>query len=342
MEHYDKSLAGLGDQLGVRLLAEEVSEEAIQTWPQLVARDDDLDAISVTLHFLAWTDLLLSRRASLKRMLSLEASLLESRGHHDQSQSVYARMAVWFCFLDARVALFSQGDDRIIQCLGDDLGLMRVVDKSYDFLQKEYTLLYPNEERRWDEAHRPLYVATCRLVALLGMVSRGDRDKPDGSLETIVRASLCEIKQDLAIISEEKAAENKVLSIFLTTNALLHAVYIYASRVYRPGEAMYAESTHAEDIIAITRGFYSKLKRPRTEAPPTKIWPIPLIMAAIEAKDPIYRDWVLQQIKDCCRAGKHFVNACAFVERVHAAEEATGCRANLYRIAQDMSDDFVI
>ncbi|EMT71596.1 hypothetical protein FOC4_g10010106 [Fusarium odoratissimum] len=241
LEHYEKSLVALGDQLGIQLGIGVVDEELSQTWPQLITRDDDLDAISVTLYFLAWTDLLLSRRASLKRMLSLEACLLESRGHGDQSQSVYGRMAVWFCFLDARASLFSQDNDRIIQCLGNDLGLMFAVDK-----------------------------------------------------------------------------------------------------VYRPADEIYTDTSHAEDLIGITRRFYSKLKRPRMEAPPTKIWPIPLIMAAIEAKDPIYRDWALQLIKDCSHAGKHYVNACAFVEKVHAAEEGTGCRANLSQIAEDMGDNFVI
>ncbi|KAH7153873.1 hypothetical protein DER46DRAFT_510987 [Fusarium sp. MPI-SDFR-AT-0072] len=306
LEHYEKSLVALGDQLGIQLGIEGVDEELSQTWPQLITRDDDMDAISVTLYFLAWTDLLLSRRASLKLMLSLEACLLESRGHGDQSQSVYGRMAVWFCFLDARASLFSQGDDRIIQCLGNDLGLMFAVDKSYNFLQQEYTLLYPNEERRWDEAHRPL-AQSCMT---------------DKSQETNTQASLSDIKQDLATISEEKAAENKVLSIYLTANALFHAVHIYASRVYRPTDAAYVDTLHAEDIIGITRRFYNKLKRPRTEAPPTKIWPIPLIMAAIEAKDPIYRDWALQLIKDCSQAGKHYANACAFVEK-HIVVEGT-------------------
>jgi hypothetical protein len=195
IEHYNKSLVALGDQLGIHLKFEGLNEELGHTWPQLVTQDDDLDAVSVTLYFLAWTDLLLSRRASLKRMLGLEAFLLESRGHGDQSQSVYGRMAVWFCFLDARASLFSQGDDRIIQCLGNDLGLMFAVDKSYNFLQEEYTLLYPNEERRWDEAHRPLYVATCRLVALLGMISRGDRAARGESQEDSTRASLDNIRE---------------------------------------------------------------------------------------------------------------------------------------------------
>ncbi|KAJ6038584.1 hypothetical protein N7499_004321 [Penicillium canescens] len=341
LEHYGKSLAGLRDQLGIHLLAENVTEEASQTWFQLLAKDDDLDAVSVTLYFLAWTDLLLSRQASLKQMLSLEALLLGIRGH-DQLHSIYVRMAVWFCFLDARTALFCQGNDRIIQSMGDDSGLVIALEQSHDFLQREYTLLYPREERQWDEAHRPLYVATCRLVGLLGKVSRSHGHSPDESLEVGVRESLYDIRLGLDSFSEAKAAENKVLSIYLTTNALFHAVEIYASRVYQPNEILYAKSIHAEKIITITRHFYRKLKRPRTEAPPTKIWPVPLIMAAIEAKDPIYREWTLQQIKEYCRAGKHFVNACTFVENVHAAEEATGCRADFRRIAQDMGDDFVI
>ncbi|KAL6401426.1 hypothetical protein AUP68_15296 [Ilyonectria robusta] len=324
MEHYEKSLASLGDQLGVDLLSANATDDASQNWFALLAQGDDMDAVSVTLYFLAWTDLILSRRVALRRMLNLEALLLERRGH-DQSHSVYVRMAVWFCFLDARAILFCRGNDRIIQSMGDDSGLVRAVEKSHDFLQKEYKLLYPKKERRWDEAHLPLSGSTS-----------------DDGCEADVRASLDNIKQDLDTISEAKAAESKVLSIYLTTSALFHTVEIYASRIYRPHERMYAESQHAESIITITRRFYQKLKRPRTEAPPTKIWPVPLIMAAIEAKDPIYRDWTLQQIRDYSRTGKHFANACAFVEKVHAAEEVTSSRTDLGRIAEDMGDDFVL
>ncbi|KAL7905208.1 major facilitator superfamily domain-containing protein [Trichoderma velutinum] len=302
MEHYGKSLVGIRDQLGIHLLAENAIEIASQTWLQLLAREDDLDAVSVTLYFLAWTDLLLSRRASLRRMLSLEATLLDLFGH-DQSHTVYVRMAVWFCFLDARAALFHQGNDRIIQSMGDDSGLMKAVETSYDFLQHEYSLLYPEEERRRDEAHKPLY----------------DGDTTD---ECHVMSSLCDIQRNIESISEAKAAENRVFSTYLTTSALFHAVEIYASRVYQPNESMYTKSTHAEKIIIITNQFYQRLKQPRTEAPPTKIWPVPLIMAAIEAKDSIYRDWALQQMKNYHCAGKHFVNACAFVEK-HIVVEGT-------------------
>ncbi|PNP48184.1 hypothetical protein THARTR1_10379 [Trichoderma harzianum] len=338
MEHYSKSLVGIRDQLGIHLLAEDAAEIASQTWLQLLAREDDLDAVAVTLYFLAWTDLLLSRQASLRRMLSLEATLLDLGGH-GQSHTLYVRMAVWFCFLDARAALFCQGNDRIIQSMGDDSGLMAAVEASYDFLQHEYSLLYPEEERRRDEAHKPLYVAMCRLVALLGKLSRNGGDKTD---ECHVMASLRDIQRNIESINEATAAENKVFSTYLTTSALFHAVKIYASRVYQPTESMYTKTAHAEKIITITGQFYRRLKQPRTEAPPTKIWPVPLIMAAIEAKDWIYRDWALQQMKSYYSAGKHFVNACAFVEKVHAAEEATGRRSNLHQIAEDMGDDFVI
>ncbi|KAH7136220.1 major facilitator superfamily domain-containing protein [Dactylonectria macrodidyma] len=305
MGHYDKSLVGLGNQLGIDLLSATATGEADQTWFAPLAHDDDLDAVSVALYFLAWTDLLLSRRVSLRRILNLEALLLEHRGH-DQSHSVYVRMAVWFCFLDARAALFCQGNDRIIQAMGDDAGLIRAVGKSHDFLQIEYSLLYPKEERRRDEAHMPL----------------GDGGRSGENCEADVRASMDDVKRDLEIISETRAAENKVLSIYLTTSALFHAVEIYASRIFQPNELMYSGSNHAEEIIAITRRFYQKLKRPRTEAPPTKIWPVPLIMAAIEARDPVYRDWALQQIRDYSRTGKHFVNACSFVEK-HIIVEGT-------------------
>lgn len=121
-----------------------------------------------------------------------------------------------------------------------------------------------------------------------------------------------------------------MFSTYLTRSALYHAVEICASRVYQPNESIYTKSTHAEKIITITSHFYRGLKKSRTEAPPTKTWPVPLIMGAIETKDLVYRDWALQQMNNYYCAGKHFVTACAFVEKVHATEEAAGCCSSLH------------
>ncbi|EOO01557.1 putative fungal transcriptional regulatory protein [Phaeoacremonium minimum UCRPA7] len=84
------------------------------------------------------------------------------------------------------------------------------------------------------------------------------------------------------------------------------------------------------------------LKRPRSEPPPTKIWPLPLVLAAIEAKDSIYRGWAVQKIRDYAQAGKHYANACAFAEEVQGREEQRNARVDLAAISHNMPDNFII
>lgn len=65
MEHYDKSLAGVGDQLGVDMLSANATDEVSQTWLALLAQADNMEAVSVTLYLLAWTAPNISRCVAL-------------------------------------------------------------------------------------------------------------------------------------------------------------------------------------------------------------------------------------------------------------------------------------
>lgn len=105
---------------------------------------------------------------------------------------------------------------------------------------------------------------------------------------------------------------------------------------------MYSADHHASKIITITDKMYRVLSLPITEPPPTKMWPIPLTMAAIEAKDPVYRSWAIQKIKAYSNAGEYFSKSCQFAEKVQVAEEESGCRADLADLARSMGDDFII
>lgn len=66
------------------------------------------------------------------------------------------------------------------------------------------------------------------------------------------------------------------------------------------------------------------------------------MLAAIEAKDSIYRGWAVQKIRDYSQAGKHYVNACTFAEKVQAREEQRNARVDLAAISNSMPDNFII
>ena len=193
--HYSKCVAGLKHVFNMEVLAKTGLNHDL-SWLTADVGDDDHDAIAVALFFLAWTDLILSRPRDLRNLLELEASILEQRRYRG-SDSVFIKMATWFCFLDARASAFGSSQDRIIQALGDDQGLLEIVEDSQDFLQKEYDLLYPREEQQRDQAHLPLYIVTGQLVTLLGKISRSCKGATNASesAKTETRASLRRLKQ---------------------------------------------------------------------------------------------------------------------------------------------------
>lgn len=143
-------------------------------------------------------------------------------------------------------------------------------------------------------------------------------------------------------MDENVASTNRVLSTLYTTTALYHATEIYFSRMFAVNSPLYTANSNAAAIISTTEKLYRVLKFPKEEPPPTKMWPIPLVMAAIEASDPIYRDWALRKISDYSCAGEHFHNSIIFVETVHELEEKSGTRANLSDIMNSMGETVII
>ena len=175
--HYSKCVTGLSNTFDVDMFTKNNTSRHNLDWMTSDIREEDYDAVAVALFFLAWTDLILARPRDLQNLLELEASILERRKYKG-SDSVFIKMATWFCFLDARASAFGLGQDRIIQALGDDQGLLEIVEGSQDFLQKEYNMLYPREEQQRDQAHLPLYIVTGRLVTLIGKISRSGKGLP--------------------------------------------------------------------------------------------------------------------------------------------------------------------
>ncbi|KAK5993053.1 hypothetical protein PT974_06480 [Cladobotryum mycophilum] len=336
MTHYQKTTLELKERFSIDVVNRlDIGVSSFAT------NQDDLDAIAVSLYFLASTDLILSRPERLRNLLEVEAGILRARPLNGPD-SVFTKIATWFCFLDARMSTFGRDHDRVIQTVGGEMGMLAALHESEHFLQNEYKRLYPLEERRRDAAHLPLYKATCRLVVLWGCISRFYGNNGDVTLKSTVRNSLDDIQHFLNKASEAKAAEDDVLSIFFTTSTLYHALEIYYSRAVDPEAPLYTADHHATSIIRTTDRYYQALSRPRKEPPPTKVWPLPLVMAAIEANDSIYRGWAVQRIREYEHAGKHYANSSRFVETVFFQEQGSRRRTDLAAAAESMGDDFVI
>ena len=133
-----------------------------------------------------------------------------------------------------------------------------------------------------------------------------------------------------------------MLSTLLTTRAMFHAVEIYYSRTFLPRAPLYAANADATAIIATTDKLYRLLKIPTKDPPPTKFWPIPLVMASIEASDPIYRDWALRKIIDYKISGEVYLRSVKFVQQVHQLEEECGVRRHLGEIMEGLADQLVL
>ncbi len=151
-----------------------------------------------------------------------------------------------------------------------------------------------------------------------------------------------ELWQALENVDEKTATKNRVLSTLYTTKALYHTTEIYYSRSFFPDSPLYSADVDAVAILSTTEKLYTELRFPKGEPPPTKWWPVPLAMAAIEARDPIYRDWALRKMYDYRFAGDNFPNSIAFVERIHEVEAESGVRADLGRLLKAMPDTCVI
>jgi hypothetical protein len=143
-------------------------------------------------------------------------------------------------------------------------------------------------------------------------------------------------------IDDAFAIKKNVLNTFYILTALYHAVEIYYSRAFFPDIPLYSAEHHAVSIITTTEKLYRSLGLPQSEPPRTKTWPVPLLMAAIEAKDRIYRNWAVRKMRDYQNAGDHYVKSCEFAERIQEVEEAKNCRVHLGEIMMSMDEEFIV
>jgi hypothetical protein len=123
---------------------------------------------------------------------------------------------------------------------------------------------------------------------------------------------------------------------------MYHSMEIYYSRGFFPLKPLYSANIHAVAIISTVDKLYRLLKRPKREPPPSKIWPLPLVLASMEAEDRIYRDWALRKLEDYSHAGENYAQSCALVARVQETESCSGQREHLGLIMAAVGPSSVI
>jgi hypothetical protein len=195
--HYERCLEqiSIGHSLNIDILSSQAKAGIAQTNLLDTLSDDDVDAIGVSMYFLASTDLLASRRTSLQNLVQAMAALHLAGLPARRRKGLFSTVSSWFCFLDARLCIFGMGHCSLMNLIGGEEGMVAGINSTSDFLRQEYKILYPAEEIKRDEAHLPLLEILVRLVANFGLISNFLSGENDPALRDTVKISLDKIKK---------------------------------------------------------------------------------------------------------------------------------------------------
>lgn len=183
-----------------------------------------------------------------------------------------------------------------------------------------------------------------RLSLLLHIITSAKGKAPDNNMVEHIRSKLDSYYQtiDHDIASSRQEGRNR--STYLVLRALYHSVEISYSRCLVPSDKRHAADQHARNIIRITQQL--KALRPegsKAAPPPTKFWPLPLVMAAIEVEDPIYREWAVRMLADYeTVGGDHYTWSRRFVEAMCEREDQIAQRLDWSSILAEIKDGLVI
>lgn len=196
-KHYEKCLEQIKavHRVDLKSLATSDPSNADQTNQLQTLSADDIDAIGVSLYFLASSNLLASRRQELEDVIRIMTVLLSIDMPCRRQNGLFLTVSTWFCSLDARMSAFGRPTSCFLDAIGGVNGLISIIDNTRDFLKQEYKMLYPTAETKRDEAHKPLLDLMLRLVANFVEISRFSKDLDNLSAVGDIRQALDGIKQ---------------------------------------------------------------------------------------------------------------------------------------------------
>lgn len=180
---------------------------------------------------------------------------------------------------------------------------MNALNESYLTLQHAYSLTYPDEQRKGDAEQLPLLQRMLSLAALLHEITQLKHlpDEDDGTRPTRIQHLRATLDTHRDAIQELAASStfhglSRARSTFLVLSALYHSVEISFSRSLCPEAQRHAASSSARTVIQLAQEL-TTFHASRNTPPPTKFWPLPLVMAAIEVDDIIYREWAIDRLR---------------------------------------------
>ena len=153
--------------------------------------------------------------------------------------------------------------------------------------------------------------------------------------------------QQIQNIATTKTFQGRTQSTWLVLQALYSAVEISFSRAFHPLAPRCSADAFATTIIRVTQKLHALRASGGGESasspPPTKIWPLPLVMAAIEVRDPIYREWAQRKMESYeANGGDHYKFARQFVDKMCEAEDAAGRRLDFTAITPKVQIGLII
>ncbi|KFY76962.1 hypothetical protein V499_03531 [Pseudogymnoascus sp. VKM F-103] len=309
------------------------------------ASTEDIDALFVSCFFLALFDQMAARPSHIRKIFRFISHVLQVPNVRNNMGGVRSRVSTWFCTLESKASAFQPGDGAILSALGGQEGLISALRASYDTLQKVYSVTYPDEERRADGLQLPLLQRMLELTILLSDITQKKSRLGGGSAGiSKIRASLNAHAQALDAVSENESLAGRVRSTWLVLLALYNTAEISFSRNLHASEPRHSADAFAVRIIQVAQKLdVLRGEASRSTPPPTKIWPLPLVMAAIEVRDPIYREWALHKLEAYGgTAGQQYTFAKVFVERMWEREEEAGRRVDCAGVIADINDGMVL
>ncbi|KFY38368.1 hypothetical protein V495_06612 [Pseudogymnoascus sp. VKM F-4514 (FW-929)] len=324
------------------------------TWPSAydpvkdrhfsAASIEDIDALFVSCFFLALFDQMAARPSHIRKIFRFISHVLQVPNVRDNMGGVRSRVSTWFCTLESKASAFQPGDGAILSALGGQEGLVSALRASHDTLQKVYSVTYPDEERRADELQLPLLQRMLNLTVLLSDITQEkSRPSSDGAGISIIRAKLDAHAEALDAVAKSENLAGRVRSTWLVLLALYNTAEISFSRNLNASEPRHSADAFAVRIIQVAQKLdVLRGKASLSTPPPTKIWPLPLVMAAIEVQDPIYREWVLHKLETYGgTAGQQYTLAKVFVEKLWEREEEAGRRVDCAGVIAEINDGMV-
>ncbi|CAK7221419.1 hypothetical protein SEUCBS140593_004560 [Sporothrix eucalyptigena] len=266
---------------------------------------------------------------------------------------VRSRVASWFCILDGKASAFQLSSGTVLQAIGGESGLVTALHESYLTLQQAYSLTYPDEQRKGDEEQLPLLERMLRLPVLLHEITQLKHTprEDEGASQRLVqlREKLDAHRDAIQELAETGVFHglSRARSTFLVLSALYNAVEVSFSRSLYPGLPRHAAGNCARTIIKLAQELThlqtTNFRASRDTPPPTKFWPLPLVMAAIEVDDIIYREWAIDRLRAYEKVGgDHYVYATKFVTLVCAAEDKAMARVDWEPIMATVRDGLTI